>query len=148
MEISRLPVVTIARMIKLEKNKVLFIPMDFIKNLKSRDMEKRLAVMIFDLKVGLVRIIPTKSPSIIKVLIEYSQIESNALQELGEVFLRNKIKTIYSGGPCLCGITPPHRGFEGYVESSELSIPENQLRSELLAMTNVTNVEITKISSN
>jgi hypothetical protein len=139
-------VVTIARMIKLEKNKDLSLPMDFIENLKFRDMEKRWAVMIFELKMGLVRIIPTKSPSVIKVLVEYNQSELNATQELGEVFMRNKIKTIYSGGPCRCGVIPPHRGYEGYIESYKLSVSQDQLRSELLAMTNVTKVEITKYS--
>jgi hypothetical protein len=131
-------------MIRLEKNKDHSLPLEFINNLKSEDEEKKWAIMIFTKTSKVLRIIPTRVPSVIKVFVKYSRSEPNSIQEIGEVFMKNKITTVYSEGPCMCGVIPPHRGYEGYIESYKLSVPEDQLRSELLAMTNVINVEITK----
>jgi hypothetical protein len=147
------PAVTIARMIKLKKNNssAIVLPTDFIENLQPEDPEKRWAVIIFAPATKTIRTIPTKSPTVIKVSIEWSKTEPDTFQELGEIFMRHKIKTLYSTGICFYESPCPYGRtslcpYVGFIDASDLHISEDQLRSEFLAMTNVTNVKLTKCS--
>ena len=145
--IKKITAVTIAQMIKLKKSNPIFLSTEFIENLKPKETAKVWAVMILAPSTKIIRIIPTKSPMVIKVLVEYSKSEPDLLQELGVVFMRNKLKTIYSTGICMMH-DPPCKPYEVYIDSGDIPISKDQLNSELLAMTNVTNVEITNVDVN
>ncbi|MFX0050258.1 MAG: hypothetical protein ACFE8U_03100 [Candidatus Hermodarchaeota archaeon] len=139
------PVATIARMIKFKKKSpgAIVLPADFIENLEPKDAEKKWALTIFAPKANIIWTIPTKSQTVIKVSIEWSQIVPNTPQELGEVFMRNNIKILYSTGLCFQESSYPYIGF---IDSCDLLISEDQLRTEILALTNVTNVKLSKCS--
>jgi len=151
------PADTIARVIKLNKKVPILIPTEFIEILKPDEMRKftrlkklkRWAVMILTPTCGswITRTIPTKSPMVIKVSIEWSQIEPETFQEFGEVFMRNKIKTLYSTSLCMCGRIPPHP-YEGYIDcdfDSDLMISQEQLKDELAEIKGAHKVEIISI---
>jgi len=140
--------VTIARMIKLNKKKPILIPPEFVENLKPEDSETRWAVIILAPSCGswTIRTIPTTSPTVIKVSIEWSQFEPETLQELGEVFMRNNIKTLYSTG--ICFHHEPPCPYEGYMNSdfdSDLTISQEQLKDELAEIKGAHEVEIISI---
>ena len=144
----KLPAVAIEKMITLKQNdqSAIVLPAEFIENLESKDPKERWAVVIFVPATKLIRIKPTKSPMVIKVFIEYGQVEGGELQALGVVLLRNNIKTLYGTGPgCFNRSIPPHP-FEGYFYPYEVPISEEELKSELLVLPNVTNVELTQCS--
>lgn len=138
------PAVTIAQMIKLEEP--FFLSDDFLETFRPKNAEESSAIMILDTSTKIIRIIPTKSSTVIKLYFEYSiRSHPQLLQELGDVFTRNKVKTIYSTGVCLAH-EPPCRPYVGYIDSTDFSISEDQLKSELLALPNVRNVELTQCS--
>ena len=155
---------TMARMIKLKRDgpNIIVLPTEFIKSLTKKspipyypslqpervwDVEDpKWALLILTSVTKIVRFIPAKSPTIIKVTINYLK-SNDFLQELGIVFMRNKIKTLYSTGYCFA-CDPPCSPMEGYIDLSDLSISTDQLKSELLALTNIVNVEITNLDVN
>ncbi|MHA1944855.1 MAG: hypothetical protein ACXAC6_17690 [Candidatus Hodarchaeales archaeon] len=144
-------VVTIARMIKLEKKKDLSLPLVFIEYLKSEDREKGWAIMILDSSTQIVRIIPTKSPCVIRVSIDYIKTKTlcDIPQEQGIIFMRNSIKTLYSSAICYAeSHKTPCRPIEHYIDLSDLSISNDQLKSELLAIHGIVNVKITNLDVN
>ena len=143
--IKKITAVTIAQMIKLKKSNPIFLSTEFIENLKPKETAKVWAVMILAPSTKIIRIIPTKSPMVKKVLVEYSQSDPDMLQELGVVFMRNKLKTIYNTGICMMH-DPPCKPYEGYIESCDLKISDYQLKQELLKIKYVRNVEITKLT--
>ncbi|GAG53464.1 unnamed protein product, partial [marine sediment metagenome] len=64
------------------------------------------------------------------------------LQELGVVFMRSKIKTLYSTGLCF---TQDSCTYEGYLDSSDLTISQEQLKDELSEIKGVSKVDITTL---
>ncbi|MFX1514785.1 MAG: hypothetical protein ACFFC6_00610 [Promethearchaeota archaeon] len=141
------PTVSLVHMIKITKDNPIFIPSKFVENLRLKDKEEEWAVMIFTSPCTskIIRVISTKSPMVIKVFIEWSQTGPDTLHELGVVYMRNNIKTLYSTSICFCGHIPPHL-YEGYIDSCDLPISEDQLKSELLALPNATKVRLTQYS--
>lgn len=144
-----MPAVTIAQMIRLEpKPEPLFLSDEFLETLRPKNVEESSAVMILAPSTKTIRIIPTKSSMVKKLVIEYYTRKRDFLQEIGIVFMRNKIKTLYSTGICFhdppCNDIMP---FEGYIDSNDLLISEDQLKSELLAIPSIATVEITNVNS-
>ena len=91
----------------------------------------------------IIRTIPTKSPTVIKLYIELKEdLTPKFLVELGEIFKLNKIKTLYSYFVC----SRPDHPYVGYIDSTDLPISIDQLESELYAITNVSNVQIIDLS--
>ncbi|MFX0181457.1 MAG: hypothetical protein ACFE95_00135 [Candidatus Hodarchaeota archaeon] len=147
------PPVTIARMIKLKRKKQpTCIPPEFFENFKPEDTKKRWAIMILAPATKIIRIIPTKSSKVLKLKIEYSN--TDFLAELGEYFIKNSIKMIYSTGicprmdvsQCPYGMWTPCP-FYMYVDSFDLPISEDQLKSELCAKSSINNVEIAEVDT-
>ncbi len=136
--------VTIARMIKLTKNpSAIVLPTEFIENLGLEDSKKRWVVMIFKPSTKIIRTIPTKSPKIKQLYIELMEdLTPKFLEELGEVFVRYKINTLYSYWVCSC----PEHPYVGYIEPADSSISNDQLMSELSAIPSGSNVQITDLS--
>ncbi|MFW9906138.1 MAG: hypothetical protein ACFFFH_17595 [Candidatus Thorarchaeota archaeon] len=141
-----MPAVTIAQLIKLEqKPEPLFLSGDFLETFRPDNAEKSSAVMILTPSTKIIRIIPTKSSMVKKLVIEYYTRKRDFLQEIGIVFMRSNIKTLYSTG--ICFHDPPCGPFETYIDSDDLQISEDQLKSELLAMPSIVTVEITNVNS-
>ena len=143
------PAVTIAHMIKLEpKPEPFFLSGDFLETFRPKNAEESSAVMILAPSTKIIRIIPTKSSMVKKLVIEYYTRKRGFLQEIGIVFGRNNIKTLYSTG--ICTHDPPCNDimqFEGYIDSNDLPISEDQVKSELLAMPSIVTAEITNVNS-
>ena len=89
--------VTIAKMVSLDEQSQITLPMDFLETLKPKDAGAGSnAVMILAPSTKIIRIIPSKSATVLKVAIEIGELSPDFLQELGVVFMRSKIKTLYS----------------------------------------------------
>jgi len=131
-------------MIKLKKNpSAIVLPTEFIENLTSKDTEKRWAVMILNPLTKIIRTIPTKSPKIKQLCIDLTEdLTPKFLEELGEVFERYKINTLYSYCVCSC----PEHPYVGYIELTDSSISNDQLMSDLSAIPSGSNMQITDLS--
>ena len=136
--------VTIAKMIQIQESKPISLPADFLDTIRPKDVEESNAVMILAPSTKIIRIIPTKSPEVVKVAIEISELSPDFLQELGVVFMRSKIKTLYSTGLCF---TQDSCTYEGYIDSSDLTISQEQLRDELAKIKGVSKVEFTTLTA-
>ncbi|MHA2333408.1 MAG: hypothetical protein ACXAEU_15405 [Candidatus Hodarchaeales archaeon] len=135
--------VTIAKMVSLEENKPISLPADFLETLRPKNNGSH-AVMILAPSTKIIRIIPAKSNSVVKVSIEIGELSPDFLQELGVVFMRSKIKTLYSTGLCF---TQETCVYEGYIDSSDITLPEDQLKAELQGIKGVSQVEITTLAA-
>ena len=134
--------VTIAKMISLNESQPITLPSDFLETLKPKDGSSS-AVMILAPSTKIIRIIPCKSNSVIKVSIEIGELSPDFLQELGVVFMRSKIKTLYSTGLCF---TQETCLYEGYIDKSDIiEITEDALRSELQSIKGVSKVELVEL---
>ncbi len=136
--------VTIAKMIQLQESKPISLPADFLETLRPKDVEESSAVMILAPSTKIIRIIPTKSPEVIKLAIEIGELSPDFLQELGVVFMRGKIRTLYSTGLCF---TQDSCTYEAYLDSSDLTISQEQLRDELTEIKGVSKAEFTTITA-
>ena len=135
--------VTIAKMVSLEENKPISLPADFLETLRPKNNGSH-AVMILAPSTKIIRIIPAKSNSVVKVAIEIGELSPDFLQELGVVFMRSKIKTLYSTGLCF---TQETCVYEGYIDSSDITLPEDQLKAELQGIKGVSQVEINTLTA-
>ncbi len=133
--------VTVAKMVELDSSKPIQLPEDFLETLRPKDNGSH-AVMILAPSTKIIRIIPTKSAQVIKIAIEIGELSPDFLQELGVVFMRSKIKTLYSTGLCFTADTCV---YEGYIDMSDITLPEDQLSSELHGIKGVSKVEITTL---
>ncbi len=134
--------VTIARMVSLEENKPIELPNDFLDTLRPKESTN--AVMILAPSTKIIRIIPTKSTTVVKVAIQIGELSPDFLQELGVVFMRNKIKTLYSTGLCF---TQDACSYEGYIDTADMSLEEEALREELMSIRGVSRVDISLLES-
>ena len=134
--------VTMAKMVSLEEKNIP-LPADFLETLRPKNNGSH-AVMILAPSTRVIRIIPSKSDSVVKVAIEIDEISPDFLQELGVVFMESKIKTLYSTGLC---ITQETCVYEGFIDSSDIDLPVEQLESELQGIKGVSRVEITTLTT-
>ncbi|MFX0210737.1 MAG: hypothetical protein ACFFDT_32460 [Candidatus Hodarchaeota archaeon] len=144
------PAVTIAQMINLgQKPEPLFLSGDFLETfLRSETLRpqnpENSVMMILNPCTKVIQIIPTKSSKILKLKIEFSKkFSKDFLPNLWMVYKRNKIKTLYNTGLCFC--IPPCYPYETYIDSDDLQISEDQLKSELLTIPSIGNVEVTDV---
>ncbi len=135
--------VTIAKVVTLDEQKPIQLPADFIQSLKSSEEGSGHAVMILAPSTKIIRIIPTKSSEVIKVAIEIGELSPDFLQELGVVFMRSKIRTLYSTGLCF---TADRCLYEGYIDSIDMSISQEELKNQLMEIRGVANVEISVLT--
>ena len=98
--------------------------------------------MILAPSTKIIRIIPSKSNTVLKVAIEIGELSPDFLQELGVVFMRSKIKTLYSTGLCF---TQETCVYEGYVDSADVDMPTEKLQSELQGIKGVSQVVISTL---
>ncbi len=131
-------------MIQLQESQPISLPADFLEILRPKDVEESSAVMILAPSTKIIRIIPAKSPEVVKLAIEIGKLSPDFLQELGVVFMRGKIRTLYSTGLCF---TQDSCTYEGYMDSSDLAISQEQLRDELVKIKGVSKVEFTTLTA-
>ncbi len=137
--------VTIAKMVSLEEAQPISLPVDFLATLKPKEGNSSNAVMILAPSTKIIRIIPSKSDTVLKVAIEIGELSPDFLQELGVVFMRSKIKTLYSTGLCF---TQETCVYEGYLDKSDVTMPIDQLQSELQGIKGVSKVDISTLTTN
>lgn len=130
--------VTIAKMVSLDETKPIQLPAEFLETLKPADGGSH-AVMILAPSTKIIRIIPAKSDTVVKVSIEIGELSPDFLQELGVVFMRSKIKTLYSTGLCF---TQETCVYEGYIDTVDINLPEDQLKGDLQNIKGVSMVGI------
>ncbi|MFQ5981372.1 MAG: hypothetical protein ACE5OZ_24790 [Candidatus Heimdallarchaeota archaeon] len=130
--------VTIAKMVLLAHDQPITLPADFLASLRPKE-EGAHAIMILAPSTKIARIIPTKSPEVLKVAIEIGELSPEFLQELGLVLMHAKIKTLYSTGLCF---TQETCVYEGYIDASEVHLPEEQLEREFSNIKGVAKVTI------
>ncbi len=136
--------VTIAKMVSLEESKPIELPETFLEMLRPKDADgSPHAVMILAPSTKIIRIIPTKSPKVIKVAIEIGELSPDFLQELGIVFMKSKIKTLYSTGLCF---TQESCVYEGYIDSQDVTISYEELKNQLEEIKGVSKVQITELT--
>ena len=134
--------VTIAKMVSLDDSSPIALPVDFLETLKPKEGSSN-AVMILAPSTKISRIIPSKSDVVLKVAIEIGELSPDFLQELGVVFMRSKIKTLYSTGLCF---TQESCVYEGYIDQSDVSMPTEKLQSELQGIKGVSQVVISTLN--
>lgn len=130
--------VTIAKMVLLAYDQPITLPDDFQASLRSKE-EGAHAIMILAPSPKIIRIIPAKSPEVLKVVIEIGELSPNFLQELGLVLMHAKIKTLYSTGLCF---TQDSCVYEGYIDASDVHVPEEQLERDLASIKGVAKVNM------
>ena len=133
-----LSTVTIAKMISLAQSQMIPLPPDFLDSLLTKGDESH-AIMILMPSTNIIRIIPTKSPKTLKVVIEVCELSATFLQELSIVFMHSKLKTLYSTGLCFTHDTCM---YEAYIDVHDLSLPVDQLKIELANINGVSMVNI------
>jgi len=129
-------------MISLTEDSPISLPADFLETLRPKDGSSS-AVMILAPSTKIIRIIPSKSAVVIKVSIEIGELSPDFLQELGVVFMRSKIKTLYSTGLCF---TQDTCLYEGYIDRIDLKeITEDNLKNELSSIKGVSKVDLSEL---
>jgi hypothetical protein len=99
--------------------------------------------MILGTGTKVIRIIPTKSPIVLKLVIQIGQLSPYFLQELGVIFLKDKIATLYSTGLCF---TQETCVYEGFIDAKDLKVTPEQLRQDTKAISGVTQVTLEELT--
>ena len=129
---------TLANMCVIDANTPLELPEEFLKALQPEG--KNYAIMILAPNTKIIRIIPTATNKVAKININIGRLSPDFLRQMGSIFIRLGIKTLYSTGLCF---TQDTCVYEGYIDSSELeNVSLDQIKEEFTAIDGVTSVEI------
>jgi hypothetical protein len=91
--------ITIAEIVQLREGKLVEIPSNFVDLIKPKNCEKTNAIQIYTPVTGFIRTIPTDVSNILKVWLDVEELDQNTLLvEVGNVFAKNNVKTLYSTG--------------------------------------------------
>jgi len=130
--------VTIAKMIQLHE------PFDLLGKysvaLPTKDNVYdgvKYALMILNPSTKTIRIIPARSPEVLKTTIVIGVLSPDFLQEFGFILISNKTKTLYSTGLCF---TQDRCTYEVYIDRSDLRISQEQLSNKLTKIEGVSKV--------
>jgi hypothetical protein len=89
-------------------------------------------------------LIPTASNKVIKVNINIGKLSPDFLRQMGSIFIRLGIKTLYSTGLCF---TQETCVYEGYIDSVELEdISVDTIKKEFIEIEGVTTVDIDELT--
>lgn len=130
--------VTIAKIVFLAHDQPITLPADFLASLRPTE-DRAHAVMILAPSTKIIRIIPTKSPAVLKLAIEIDELSPDFLQELGSVLMHLQVKTLYSTGLCF---TVDTCVYEGYIDARDVNLPEDQLEREFSRIKGVSKVNM------
>ena len=133
--------VTIAKMISLHDPTPVTLPKKFVDETVGK---AKSAILIFAPLNQILRVIPTRNQTGIKIIIDIEKFSPDFLLEFSQILSRHKIKALHNTGLCF---TLDYCIYEGYFDLSELSVAENQLKDEMLEIKGVSDVKITKITT-
>ncbi len=130
--------VTIAHMTVIDENNPIKLPDKFIEALQPD--QGRYAVIILAPNTRIIRIIPTNSSSVAKININIGKLSPDFLRQMGSIFIRLGIKTLYSTGLCF---TQDACVYEGYFDSTELeNVSVETIKNEFKSIPGVATVTI------
>ncbi|MCK5050041.1 MAG: hypothetical protein KAR35_11775, partial [Candidatus Heimdallarchaeota archaeon] len=82
----------------------------------------------------------TASNEVIKVKINIGKLSPDFLRQMGSIFIRLGIKTLYSTGLCF---TQDSCVYEGYIDSIELeNVTKDEIKEEFIGIEGVSSVDI------
>jgi hypothetical protein len=128
--------ITTGKVVPKYGNKPITLPKDFQKHLRKGKYSNLL--MILEKPLNRIVTRPVNHNEVLRIGMDIGQLSPDFLIDLGVVFMRNKIKTEYSTGLMF---TSDFCGWEGYVNASDLTIPQQQLKDELEEIRGVSEVE-------
>ena len=130
--------VTLAKLIKITSKSPTKLPREFLELLKLDSDEH--AILVFAVSTQTIRLIPTKSDQVVKIVIEIGDLTPGFLDRLGRVLASYKVDTLYSSGICF---TEESCIYEGYIDRSELtSTSLDQLESKLSEINGISSVNL------
>lgn len=130
--------VTLARMSEIAENKPISLPNEFITALKPEGARQVIIILAPNTKI--IRIIPTNSDTVAKININIEKLSPDFLRQMGSIFIRLGIKTLYSTGLCF---TSDACVYEGYIDNQELEhVAEDKIYDEFKAIPGVSTVTI------
>ncbi len=135
--------VTIAHMTIIDQNEPIRLPDKFIEALQKD--QGRYAVIILAPNTRIIRIIPTNSDTVTKININIGKLSPDFLRQMGSIFIRLGIKTLYSTGLCF---TQDACVYEGYFDSTELeNVSIETVKNEFKAIPGVATVTVDMMSA-
>jgi hypothetical protein len=130
--------VTLAQMTTINDAEPIRLPAKFIEALQPEG--KNHAIIILAPNTKIIRIIPTNSDTVAKININIGKLSPDFLRQMGSIFIRLGIKTLYSTGLCFTADTCV---YEGYLDSTELeSVSTEKIHEEFKAIPGVSTVTI------
>ncbi|MFQ5818436.1 MAG: hypothetical protein ACE5I5_00360 [Candidatus Heimdallarchaeota archaeon] len=130
--------VTLAKLIKITSKSPTKLPREFLELLKLNSDEH--AILVFAVSTQTIRLIPTKSDQVVKIVIEIGDLTPGFLDRLGRVLASYKVDTLYSSGICF---TEESCIYEGYIDRSELTPTSlDQLESKLSEIDGISSVNL------
>lgn len=136
--------VTLARMIKIDENEPINLPSSFIEALQPDGRSHAIIILAPNTKI--IRIIPTNSDTVAKININIGKLSPDFLRQMGSIFIRLGIKTLYSTGLCFTADTCV---YEGYLDSTELeTVTTDKIYDEFKSIPGVSTVTIDMLKIN
>ncbi len=130
--------VTLAQMTLIDEAEPIRLPQSFIEALQPEGRSHAIIILAPNTKI--IRIIPTNSDTVAKININIGKLSPDFLRQMGSIFIRLGIKTLYSTGLCFTADTCV---YEGYLDSTELeSVSTEKIEEEFKAIPGVSTVTI------
>ncbi len=130
--------VTLAQMSTLGTDEPITLPKAFLEALASDETSHCILILAPSNKI--IRLIPTASNEVIKVKINIGKLSPDFLRQMGSIFIRLGIKTLYSTGLCF---TQDSCVYEGYIDSIELeNVTKDEIKEEFIGIEGVSSVDI------
>lgn len=135
--------VTLAKMTSIKEDEPIKLPSEFINALQPEG--KNHAIIILAPNTKIIRIIPTNSNSVAKININIGKLSPDFLRQMGSIFIRLGIKTLYSTGLCFTADTCV---YEGYLDSTELeNVSTDKIYEEFINIPGVSTVTIDMLTA-
>jgi hypothetical protein len=136
--------VTLAEMAVIDDNKPINLPYRFIEALSPEEATQAIIILAPNTKI--IRIIPTESDTVAKININIGKLSPDFLRQMGSIFIRLGIKTLFSTGLCFTSTTCV---YEGYLDSTELeTVSVGKIYEEFKAIPGVSTVTIDMLTVN
>ncbi len=136
--------VTLAEMAVIDDNKPINLPYRFIEALSPEEATQAIIILAPNTKI--IRIIPTESDTVAKININIGKLSPDFLRQMGSIFIRLGIKTLFSTGLCFTSTTCV---YEGYLDSTELeTVSVDKIYEEFKAIPGVSTVTIDMLTVN
>ncbi len=130
--------VTLAEMARIDNNEPIKLPNKFIQALQPEGAKQAIIILAPNTKI--IRIIPTPTDTVIKININIGKLSPDFLRNMGSIFIKMGIKTLFSTGLCF---TSSACVYEGYLDSSELqSVTIDDIHKEFMQIPGVSTVTI------